>query len=257
MTELDLCNNKIEQISLEICNLTNLTSLDLFYNEIKKIPGEIANLTNLTHLYLSNNKIKSIFPKIGNLINLQELHLENNQIKSIPPEIVNLVNLHHLNLSENPIRSLPSEIIHGKNTPYISLTYHSELPKIPQELVGKIYLNSVLVPEKYCGIDFKDWKAESSVTEENAEVRRLLIQVIGYEKILEELQAVKLDDWREYSLLKIEQDLDLESIVLLKMTCPSTNKIHVLRVPPEMRSAREAIIWVNWGIDPEDFCLET
>ncbi|HBB30858.1 MAG TPA: hypothetical protein DC064_03250 [Cyanobacteria bacterium UBA9273] len=29
--------------------------------------------------------------------------------------------------------------------------------------------------------------------------------------------------WREYSLLKIQADIDVDPIHLLKMTCPSTN----------------------------------
>ena len=103
--------------------------------------------------------------------------------------------------------------------------------------------------------------------EENAEFRRLVIQVIGYARICEELAAIEIDNWREYTLLKIEvayaraayagRDVDLEPIYLLKMTCPSTNYTHVLRVPPNMSSAREAITWVNWGIDPDEFTIET
>jgi hypothetical protein len=30
-----------------------------------------------------------------------------------------------------------------------------------------------------------------------------------------------------------------------------------INVPPNMKSAREAIGWVNWGIDPEEFGLQT
>lgn len=41
------------------------------------------------------------------------------------------------------------------------------------------------------------------------------------------------------------------------MTCPSTGFIHILRVPPDVTSAREGIRWVNWGIDPEDFSVQT
>ena len=51
---------------------------------------------------------------------------------------------------------------------------------------------------------------------------------------------------------------------LLKMTCSSTGHLHALRVPPEVRSssrasltAKEAINWVNWGIDPEEFQVQT
>ncbi|MEG4023441.1 hypothetical protein QT996_11640 [Microcoleus sp. S13C4] len=49
----------------------------------------------------------------------------------------------------------------------------------------------------------------------------------------------------------------LEPIYLLKMTCPSTGHLHALRVPPKVRSAKEAISWVNWGIDPEEFQVQT
>lgn len=96
-----------------------------------------------------------------------------------------------------------------------------------------------------------------AVNGKNAEVRRLLIQEIGYSRICQELQAIALDTWQEYTLLKIENEIDLEPIYLLKMTCPSTGQIHTLRVPATLTTARQAISWVNWGIDPEDFSFQT
>ena len=48
-----------------------------------------------------------------------------------------------------------------------------------------------------------------------------------------------------------------QPIVLLKMTCPSTGHIHILRVPPEMTSAAAAITWVNHGIHPDEFTAQT
>ena len=77
-------------------------------------------------------------------------------------------------------------------------------------------------------------------------------------KNCQELEAIELDSWREYTLLKIDKEIDIEPIHLLKMTSPSTGYIHVLRVPPSYTgSAREAIKWVNRGIDPEEFTIET
>lgn len=80
---------------------------------------------------------------------------------------------------------------------------------------------------------------------------------IGYARICQELQAIELDAWQEYTLLKIDNDVDIEPICLLKMTCYSTGRIYALRVPPDVNSAREAIRWVNWGTDPEDFAVQT
>ena len=104
------------------------------------------------------------------------------------------------------------------------------------------------------------WQAQWILEEDNAELRRLLIQGFGYVRICQELQATELDSWAEYTLLRIDEMIDnwdRQPIYLLKMTCPSTRFIHAMRVPPNMRSAREAIGWVNWGIDPEEFSVQT
>jgi hypothetical protein len=117
--------------------------------------------------------------------------------------------------------------------------------------------HGVTLPEKYGKIQPHQWPATWLLTEKNAELRRVLIQGIGYARICQELKAIELNDWYEYTLLKIDVDVDDEPIYLLKMTCPSTKSIHALRVPPEMNSAREAIRWINWGIDPEEFTVQT
>ena len=48
-----------------------------------------------------------------------------------------------------------------------------------------------------------------------------------------------------------------EPMILLKMTCPSTGHIHILRVPPDLTSAEAAITWVNHGIHPDEFIVQT
>jgi hypothetical protein len=113
------------------------------------------------------------------------------------------------------------------------------------------------LPEKYGKVHPNLWKAKWLLEEDNAELRRVLIQGIGYARIIQELGANELDSYQEYTLLKIDNEVDIEPIYLLKMTCPSTKYIHALRVPPDVVSAREAIAWVNWGIDPEDFAVQT
>jgi hypothetical protein len=54
-----------------------------------------------------------------------------------------------------------------------------------------------------------------------------------------------------------DEPIDREPMVLLKMTCPSTGHIHILRVPPEMTSAEAAITWVNHGIHADEFAIQT
>ncbi len=117
--------------------------------------------------------------------------------------------------------------------------------------------HGVVLPEKYGCVHPHQWQAKWLLEEKNAELRRLLIQAIGYGRLCAELAATELDSWREYTLLKIDNSIDVEPIHLLKMICPSTGYIHATRVPPNIQSAREAISWVNWDIDPEEFSVET
>lgn len=117
--------------------------------------------------------------------------------------------------------------------------------------------HGVTLPEKYGKLLPHQWQPQWLLEENNAEVRRVLIQGIGYGRICQELAITELDEWQEYTLLKLNDYLDFEAIYLLKMICPSTGAIHVLRVPPDLKSAREAISWVNWGTAPEEFAVQT
>jgi internalin A len=118
------------------------------------------------------------------------------------------------------------------------------------------YYHGVRLPKQYGQVHPNKWQSQWLLAEENVELRRVLIQGIGYDRICQELQAKQIDSWQEYALLQID-NADVEPICLLKMTCPSTGFIHALRVPPNLTSAREAIGWVNWDIDPEEFSVQT
>ncbi|MEG4287623.1 leucine-rich repeat domain-containing protein [Microcoleus sp. C2C3] len=123
--------------------------------------------------------------------------------------------------------------------------------------------HGVKLPEKYRKVHPALWQAEWLLSESNAELRRVLIETIGYDRICQELALTELDSWQEYTLLSMEFDDDFDDdgnpkpIYLLKMACPSTGFIHALRVPPDVTSAKEAIRWVNWDIDPEEFSVQT
>lgn len=120
---------------------------------------------------------------------------------------------------------------------------------------GIYAFHGVRIPYKYGSLRQDKWESKWILEEKNAELRRVLIQGIGYGKISIDLNAKKLDSWREYELLKIE-NADVEPILMVKMICPSTRMIHAHRVPPDMDTARNAIKWVNHGTDAEEFIFE-
>ncbi|MDF0555227.1 DUF6745 domain-containing protein [Kamptonema sp. UHCC 0994] len=135
---------------------------------------------------------------------------------------------------------------------------HAEgVPAVAYQGFNVYAYHGVRLPEKYGILHPEKWQSQWLLEEDNAELKRVLIQGIGYDRICQELQAVELDSWQEYTLLRIDSNIDVEPIYLLKMTCPSTGYIHALRVPPDMATARDAITWVNWGIAPEEFAVQT
>jgi len=66
------------------------------------------------------------------------------------------------------------------------------------------YYRDVRLPEEYGKLHPSQWQSQWLLTEENAELRRVLIQGIGYERMIQELSATQIDSWQEYALLQID-----------------------------------------------------
>lgn len=91
---------------------------------------------------------------------------------------------------------------------------------------------------------------------ENVELRRVLIERLGYQTFLQQVGGVIRDQDRdeggERQLVYVPFDDD-EPLMVLKVTCPSTGHIHILRVPPYMRSCHQAAAWIAGFNDAEDY----
>jgi leucine-rich repeat protein SHOC2 len=269
LTELDVSRNQLDNLPGTIGQLKNLVRLDLSYNQLENLPDSIGQLKNLVKFDLNHNHLKSLPESIGQLTKLTEISLGINQLTSLPDSIGQLTNLTTLSIYKNQIGSLPesfdrltnlTEIYLGDN-PLTDLSILQSLHKLKSAHFLGVHLS-----RRYW-TKLSDWKSEWLLDEYNAEVRRLVIKQIGYERMCQELDAIAIDSWREYTLLKIEDfqeiydedrdEIDYEPLLLLKMTCPSTAHIHILRVPPKMTSAEGAITWVNHGIHPDTFAVQT
>jgi hypothetical protein len=90
--------------------------------------------------------------------------------------------------------------------------------------------------------------------EQNAERRRVLLERMGYEAFLKQVRAHELDRDHdaggERRLLQVPLPGD-EPLVCLAVICPSTGRQYLLRVPPIMRTCRQAAAWIA-GFDNPD-----
>ncbi|WP_260447502.1 DUF6745 domain-containing protein [Nostoc sp. UCD120] len=91
---------------------------------------------------------------------------------------------------------------------------------------------------------------------ENVELRRVLIERLGYETFLQQVGGLIRDRDRdaggERQLVYIPFEDD-EPLMVLKVTCPSTGHIHILRVPPYMRNCHQAAAWIAGFDNPDDY----
>jgi leucine-rich repeat protein SHOC2 len=279
LSHLSLKENKLTDLPENIDRLSKLKQLDVSENQITKLPKSMGKLANLSQLYLSGNRIT-------NLSILQTLpklkHADFVVIQNLPPRYwakfsewksewildersrsVRYILIKQLGL-DRILTDLAN--IFEPDESNLELKTTESVKGIDNLTQLKVsWMLDVNLPHRYW-IKFSDWKAKWLLDEKNAEIRRRLIEHIGYERICDELGAIAIDIWQEYTLLKIDniqivyqgwKEVGKEPMMLLKMTCPSTAHIHILRVPPDMTSAEDAIVWVNHGIHPSKFSVQT
>ncbi|MCP2335684.1 DUF6745 domain-containing protein [Actinomadura rupiterrae] len=96
----------------------------------------------------------------------------------------------------------------------------------------------------------------ASLTRLNAELRRVMLEVYGYDRYLEETGAKPLHRDETGVLWRIDLRDD-EPVVMVEVVNSTpepdgTYRQYYLRVPPETRTAREGVAW-TFGIDAADY----
>ena len=95
--------------------------------------------------------------------------------------------------------------------------------------------------------------AAEALAERNAEVRRVIIERMGYLRFAKEAKTIVLDQDQDCGgprqLLTIDLRED-EPLVGLACVCPSTRRQYFLRVPPAMKTCQQAAAWVAGFDDP-------
>jgi hypothetical protein len=98
--------------------------------------------------------------------------------------------------------------------------------------------------------------ASEVLDQPNAELRRVLLERMGYDAFLSQAHAQTLDADRdkggERRLLKVDLAGD-EPLVCVSVICPSTGRQYLIRVPPATRTCRQAAAWIAGFDNPDDY----
>jgi len=118
---------------------------------------------------------------------------------------------------------------------------------------GKVtyYMSGVRVSRQLYEEDPAKWDAREVLRVPNAQLRCSLLNRMGYDKLLEKVQPRIIgqsDDGGQLleidSGLKEDNGFGLDSMMrLVKVLCPSTGQIYVLRVPPGIANYEQARQW--------------
>lgn len=120
--------------------------LDYLYlggNQLDELPVEVSELSQLTALILCDNKLTYLPKQLTKLTKLHSLKLHKNRLQTLPQNLIQLTNLQELSLRDNPlvirfIKEWPSYVpslmeIAGNSVKRSRIPYSSEV--IPQVLV--------------------------------------------------------------------------------------------------------------------------
>ncbi|QDT14235.1 DUF6745 domain-containing protein [Alienimonas californiensis] len=98
--------------------------------------------------------------------------------------------------------------------------------------------------------------AAEALAEPNAELRRVKMERIGFDRFVAEADPKVLDTdsdpGGERRLLRVDL-ADDEPLVVVAVRCPSTGGQYVLRVPPDTKTCRQAIAWTAGFDDPSQY----
>ena len=101
--------------------------------------------------------------------------------------------------------------------------------------------------------------ADVITTENNQERKRALCEILGWERALDLLGA-KVAQRDDYGALLVAKGLNNDGSLakFCKVTCPSTARCYILRVPPDVVTCREGLAWAA-GVEESayEFAVET
>ena len=132
----------------------------------------------------------------------------------------------------------------------------AQLKESPHSLRGvEVRWQGVRIPERLW-FRPESIQLDEILQESNAELRRVLIDRFGQSRFMTEAKSEVLDTDTDSGgvrqLIRVPLPGD-EPLVTLSCQCPSTKRQYFLRVPPNMKTCRQAAAWMAGYNNPDDY----
>lgn len=90
------------------------------------------------------------------------------------------------------------------------------------------------------------------ISVQNQEIRRRLIRRMGYTRFVQDVRGKIIHRDETSQLILIKTPRGQEDMVFVRVVCPSTHDTYILRVPPHVKTCRQAVAW-TFGMTEEDY----
>ena len=95
--------------------------------------------------------------------------------------------------------------------------------------------------------------AKEILAEENAEIRRVMIERVGMDRFIADAKAKEIHKHDRGILFSVDLPGDPERVLrAVRVTDPSTGRMYFLRIPPQINNVQEAISW-TFNMKPNEY----
>lgn len=131
----------IDELSINIDRLQNLTGINVSRNHLRELPPTLWKLHKLEHLNVSHNNITEISPEINGLTNLVVFEAAGNLLTTIP-NMKSLMKLEEVEIWNNHLTEFPFECLDMQNLRRINIK-HNDITDLPKELFDSFHRHSL------------------------------------------------------------------------------------------------------------------
>jgi len=107
-----------------------------------------------------------------------------------------------------------------------------------------IYVRNTKISNRlYVLMKDKELTVQDILKIKNSAVRRICLEGLGYARFLLQIEHEIIDKDGEYELIRVDWHKREEPMCLVKVKCSSTGAYYTLRVPPHMKTVKQAVAW--------------
>jgi antitoxin component YwqK of YwqJK toxin-antitoxin module len=133
---------------------------------------------------------------------------------------------------------------HGKYSNGLKHGYQKQWDENGKLITEEVYTRGIRVPRDIHRLIISErLNAKIILGIQNAAVRRVCLDEFGYARFLSQVKHEIIEKYGDYELIKIDWTKREEPIYLVKVKCHSTGAYYTLRVPPHMKTIKQAIAW--------------